>query len=298
LSLRPLQPEDLIAVAAPAGRFEAARFRRGIERVRKNGFRVTYRRDIFSGTAFLAGTDSRRAVELKQYFQDSKSKALIFARGGYGCQRLLPLLSKTAFHPKVVVGSSDLTVLLNFIWKRFRRPTLYGPMVTPHLAPPTTGGRNARRLQAALMEKNFFDRQRLVGGQLLRPGKARGRIIGGCLSLVVSTLGTPYEIDTRGSIVFLEDTHEEPYAVDRLLTQLIQAGKLRGVRGIVLGTFRLGRRLFPTEVRAVCRERFSDFNGPVLWGVRFGHCPEPLIVPFGGMGRIAGKRLFIEKGLF
>jgi muramoyltetrapeptide carboxypeptidase len=122
--------------------------------------------------------------------------------------------------------------------------------------------------------------------------------MGGCLSLIVSTLGTPYEWDTKDSILFLEDTHEEPYAVDRMLTQLKQAGKFRGVRGIVLGTFRLRGVLFPNKIREVVLDCLRDFRGPILWGVRFGHCPDPLIIPFGVPGKIDGKRLLITKGFF
>ena len=143
----------------------------------------------------------------------------------------------------------------------------------------------------------MFQKQKLLSRKILKPGKASGIIVGGCLSLVVSTLGTPWEIETKGKILILEDTHEEPYAVDRMLTQLEQAGKLKGVRGIVLGTFRLRKTFFPSQIESVFREKLKNFSGPVLWGVRFGHCPAPLFVPIGLQAKIEGRELSVTEKL-
>ncbi len=167
-------------------------------------------------------------------------------------------------------------------------------MVTPHL----TTRQSVRRLALLLTDRSATQRQRLVAKKILRPGRAEGRLIGGCLSLLVATLGTPWEIETDRSILFLEDAHEEPYAVDRMLTQLEQAGKFRSVRGLVFGTFKRGKSLFPGKIEKVIREKFSKFKGPILWGLRFGHCSDPLYIPLGGVGRIEGRRLMIEKGIF
>ena len=299
----PLKNGDTITIAAPAGPFDRGRFLRGVSLLKKAGFRVTYGRDIFSKKGaspkgdspkgYLAGDDARRARELNRALADPKAGALLFARGGYGCQRILPIL-RNRCSPKVVVGSSDLTVLLIYLWKRFRMRSYYGPMVAPHLILP----KNVERLRQALTDPLFHENQKLVARKVLRPGRASGRLVGGCLSLLISTLGTPWEIDTDGALLFLEDTHEEAYAVDRMLTQLEQAGKLKKVRGIVLGTFRQKKILFPASVEAVFREKFKRFRGSVLWGIRFGHCPDPLLIPFGGEGRIEGKRLILTRGIF
>jgi muramoyltetrapeptide carboxypeptidase len=167
-------------------------------------------------------------------------------------------------------------------------------MVAPHLIEPKTAARVAR----ALTDPDFFDGRPLRAKAALRGGRAWGRLVGGCLSLITATLGTPWEIDTKGCILFLEDTNEEPYAVDRLLTQLDQAGKFKGVKGLVFGTFKQKNVLFPPSIRKVVAEKFKRFPGPVLWGVRFGHCRDPLILPFGGEGRIEGKRLVVTRGIF
>jgi len=297
VKLRPLKVGSRIGIAAPAGPFDRKRFLKGVRVLNRLGFRVQYGQDIFARNGYLAGNDRRRARELIRFLQNRRVQALLFARGGYGCAPLLPLLLKNSIKPKVVVGFSDLTVILNFLWKGLRLPSLYGPMVATDLG-GVTHPKNAERLHSALIDPDFFEGQHLVAKSLLNPGQARGRLVGGCLQLIISTLGTPYDLETRGSILFLEDTGEEAYRVDRMITQLIQAGKLRGVRGIVLGTFKIGKQLFPTGIHRVFQDRLKWFRGPILWGVRFGHCENPLILPLGGIGRIEGRRLLIEKGIF
>ncbi|MBI2982488.1 MAG: LD-carboxypeptidase [Deltaproteobacteria bacterium] len=290
--LKPLKEGSCIGIAAPAGPVSKPRFLRGVRNLERAGFSVTYGRDIFSQNRYLAGNDARRSRELAQLLNDPKIDALLFARGGYGTQRILPMLKKV--RPKIVVGFSDLTVLLAALWEKWKIPSLYGPMVATQLREPKV----VSRLTRVLSEDNRLEKQPLKAQKVLRPGKTKGRLLGGCLTLVASLLGTPYEINTRGSILFLEDVDEPPHAVDRMMTQLEQAGKLRGVRGIVLGTFRLKNKHFPNEIEKVLRDRLSRFKGPVLWGVRFGHCPDPAIIPYGGIGRIEGGRLIIEKGIF
>jgi len=289
----PAQPGDLIAIAAPAGPFDRKRFQKGVALLKKAGFGVAFRSDIFARKAYLAGEDRRRARELQEALEAPFS-ALLFARGGYGCLRALPLLNHLKVSPKIVMGSSDLTVVFIHLWQKFRMPSYYGPMVAPHLTDP----KNVARVAKALTDPDFFDRRPLKARAILRGGRASGKLLGGCLSLVVATLGTPWEIDTKGCILFLEDTNEEPYAVDRMLTQLEQAGKFKGVRGIVFGTFKQRDVLFPASIRNVVREKLKNFPGPVLWGVRFGHCRDPLIVPFGGDGRIQGNCLVVTRGIF
>lgn len=297
LKPRPLKDNDIVSIAAPAGPFDPVAFRKALLCLKKH-FTVHYQKNIGARDArlpFLAGNDERRVVELVKALTDSASKAVLFARGGYGCQRLLPFLDKKLpkiLPPKIVVGSSDVTVVLNYLWKRYRRPSLYGPMVAPHFHREG----NVRRLKKILQNPKALLQQPLTAKAILRPGHASGTLIGGCLTLVVASLGTPWEMETEGKILFLEDTHEEAYSIDRMLTQLDQAGKFRGVRGIVLGTFRRKKNHFPADIRRVFEEKFRTFRGPVLWGMNFGHCPSPLLIPFGGSGRISGKQLILTKG--
>ncbi len=288
----------MISIAAPAGPFNPVLFKKALVCLGKH-FVLRYQKNIASRhpkLPYLAGNDQRRADELIHALTESSSNAVLFARGGYGCQRLLPSLDKglpKTLPPKIIIGSSDLTVVLNYLWKRYRRPSLYGPMVAPHFHHEG----NVRRLKIILLDPRALIRQPLTARSILRPGQATGTLIGGCLTLIVAGLGTPWEMETENKLLFLEDTHEEAYSIDRMLTQLEQAGKFRGVRGIVLGTFRRKKNHFPADIRKVFQDKFRTFRGPVLWGMNFGHCSSPLFVPFGGEGKISGKRLIITKGL-
>lgn len=223
--------------------------------------------------------------------RDPKISTLLFARGGYGTQSLLPLLQEVS--PKIVVGMSDLTALLVWLWQRHHLPSYYGPLVGPHLKRRQV----SQKLFRILTNPKALEKQKLKARSVIRPGKGRGRLVGGCLTLIASLLGTPFELKTDQTILFLEDTDEPPYAVDRLLTQLEQAGVFRKVRGIVFGTFRLGKQLFPISVEKVIREKFRYFQNPVLWGLQFGHCPNPDLIPLGGIGRIEKNRLVLERGI-
>jgi muramoyltetrapeptide carboxypeptidase len=287
-----LKKGDLVAVAAPGSPFDRERFRKGTSLLKKK-FKLVWTKNIFSRENYLAGNDRRRAAELNRFLKDPKIKALLFARGGYGCQRLLPFL-KGSVSPKVVIGSSDLTAILNYLWKKFRLVTFYGPMVAPHFTNP----KNVARLTELLTDPNYLSKQKLPAKKILHPGKAQGTLVGGCLSLIVAGLGTPWEMETEGKLLFLEDINEEPYKIDRLLTQLEQAGKFRGVKGIVFGTFKMGEDLFPAAIESVIREKLKNFKRPILWGMNFGHCKDPLFIPFGGQGKIVGKRLVITRGIF
>ncbi len=291
MQLRPLQKDAKVGIAAPAAPFSQGRFLRAVRNLRGLGLRVDFRKDIVSQHRYLAGSDQRRSQELQRWLADPKIAALLFARGGYGTQRLLPKLQKV--FPKIVVGFSDLTVLLVWLWQRHQLPSLYGPMLTSHLVDK----RYAKKVVRMLQDPAKLRQQRLIAKKIIRPGRCRGRLVGGCLTLLASLLGTPDEIETNGTILFLEDTDEPPYAVDRLLTQLEQAGKFRKVRGIVLGSFRLKKTAFPSSIEKVFRDRLQHFSGPILWGIRFGHCPKPHLIPYGGMGRITGRRLILERAL-
>jgi len=288
----PLKKGDTLGIAAPAGPFKKSLFLKGVQQLKKVGFQVHYSKNIFSQKNYLAGSDQRRSHELNSLLS-GPTKAILFARGGYGTQRILPLLTKK-IRPKVVVGSSDLTILLNVLWQHHKLPSYYGPMVAPHFNFP----KNAQRLKKMLTDPHSLFRQSLKAREILKKGQAEGRLIGGCLSLLVATLGTPWEVETKNSILFLEDTQEQPYAIDRMLTQLWQAGKFRSVKGIVFGTFRLGKSLFLPQTKSVIRDCLKNFKGPILWGIPFGHCPQPLFIPLGGKGKISRDRLIITEGIF
>jgi len=185
---------------------------------------------------YLAGSDKRRAEELMAMFNDPEVKAIFAARGGYGSVRLLPYLEEERLraHPKIFMGYSDVTTLLVYFQQRFRWVVFHGPMVAREFA-DGPGHYDEELLRRTLMRAEPIGEIDTSGVAVLSPGVATGRLTGGCLSLLVSTLGTPYEFDATDAILFLEDYAAKPYQVDRMLTQLRDSGKLRAVRGLIFG---------------------------------------------------------------
>ena len=222
---KPLKEGDCIGIAAPSSPFDKNQFKHGVSVLKKLGFEVYHREDIFSQERYLAGSDQRRAEELTELFTKKEVKAILFARGGYGSQRMIPYLKTEVLkkHKKPVVGFSDITALLTFLRQSADMPTFYGPVISQLGNNPTE--RTVQSLKAALTEKpRPLDLKTSV---VLKPGKANGELVGGCLSLIVSSMGTPYELRTDGTILFFEDTGEKVYALDRMLTQLKNGGKLK-----------------------------------------------------------------------
>ncbi len=295
MKLPRLHSDDSIAIAAPAGPFQSEAFQDGLEQLYQYGAQLFHRGDIeekHPSLPYLAGSDERRLAELNQFLEGDYWQAILFARGGYGTQKLLPHLTKKII-PKIVVGSSDLTSLLLYLWEIHQIPSFYGPMVAPHLG----RSKNALHLLRALTHPTHLLKKPLVAKEILKKGSTEGVLIGGCLTLILSSLGTPWEINTDNKILFLEDTFEEPYKIDRMLTQLQIAGKLKKIRGLVLGTFRLKTQYFPPDIKKVFLDFFATATFPILWGVRFGHHPEPELIPIGGKARIEGNQLILTENI-
>jgi muramoyltetrapeptide carboxypeptidase len=278
--VRALSPGDSIGIAAPASPFDRSWFMKGIGTLKKFGFRPVYRSDIFDQNRYLAGTDERRSQEFMEFMCDEMIAAVMFARGGYGCQRVIPLLDleKLKRHPKPVIGFSDITALLTFLQQAAGIPTFYGPVLTQ--LGRTKGTLTGKNLFRALTSKGTLGTMPMGQAHTIRPGRATGTLAGGCLSLINSSMGTPYELKTEGRILFIEETGEKVYVLDRMLTQLKNSGKLDLVRGVVFGS------LIPTEdephdVEAMIRELFEGFDGPVIAGFPAGHTDEFVTLPLG-----------------
>ncbi len=286
---------DRIALVAPSGSsWEDEDVRAAIELVESLGFRVKPGRHIFERNAYLAGTDRQRAEDLNAAFADTDVNGIVAMRGGYGAQRILPLLDYDVIraNPKVLLGYSDITALLNSIHRRTGLVTFHGAMAgggwseyaleefqkvvqrpTPRTAiaaPPPFAGR------PGLVEReNRITR--------LVPGKARGRLVGGNLTLLSTLMGTPYEPQFEGRILFFEDVGESPYRIDRMLTHLWLAGALEKCAGIVAGKFTEAE---PSGSRSrgleeILRERLEPLGIPALRGLMIGHVKEQAVIPLG-----------------
>lgn len=235
--------------------------------------RVDLGRGVCERWAYLAGTDEVRGADLQRMMDAPDVRAIFCARGGYGSQRLLPSLDWRGVlrHPKALVGYSDVTALLGAAVTS-GVIAVHGPMVAKELA-SGLAPRSEAHLRALLTDPTYLWRAEVP--ETIRPGRARGRLVGGCLSVLAATLGTPYAPVTDGAILFLEDVGERPYRLDRLLTQLKQAGRLEHVAGVVFGTLAGCPRvdgMGPLEVVRFC---CADLPCPVGFGLLAGHDAGP-----------------------
>jgi muramoyltetrapeptide carboxypeptidase len=284
-----LKPGDTVGVVAVAAAVDSASLERGAAAISDLGYRVKLSPHALDRTGILAGEDKLRAHELTAFFRDPEVKAVFGARGGYGSGRLLSLLDFAEFAraPKIFMGFSDATFLLNALVDYSHLISIHGPMVATDLARGLSP-RARTHLQALLSGAPGFELEAL---EALRPGIAEGPLIGGCLSVIVAMMGTPWQPVFDNRILFLEDTGEKAYRIDRMLVQMRQAGVFERVAGIVFGALRP-----PTE-SAQERALIAEFVGeqtaglkcPVLFGIEAGHGTENLTLPFGIRVRLDSK---------
>lgn len=270
----PLLPGDLVALAAPSGAVRKGAFLRGAEFVAGLGYHVTYREDIFARQGYLAGDDRRRADELNAWLADGQVRAVLLARGGYGSSRLVGLLDFRPLrrHPKIVAGYSDATALLLHLHRTTGLAVFNGPFVS-----------DSQRALSSLFETlGEGARPVTIGGlRPLRHGRARGPVTGGNLSLLAHSIGTPFEVQTDGAILFVEEVNEHPYRIDRMLRQLAMAGKFRRLSGLLLGSFTGCGRGGAARAGELLLEAAGERNIPVAAGFPAGHGRSNATFPLG-----------------
>ena len=286
-----LRRGDAVSLVAPAGALSPEALETAMERIRELGLeprpcsRVLARRD------YLAGADEVRLEDLRSALADPGTRAVFALRGGYGTARLLPFLDLSFLRsrPKAVIGFSDLTAL-HLALDRLGIVSFHGPM--PGVGEWSDYERAGlwRALGGGLPGEIP-----LPQGEALPAGEARGPLVGGNLSVLAASLGTPWEVRTAGRILLLEEVGEAPYRIDRLLNQLRQAGKLSRVRGILLGEVAGVPPTDALRVEEVFREYLDGLGVPVLRGLPFGHGSRRGTLPLGVLARIRNGRLFIEE---
>lgn len=295
-----LHAGDSVRVVSLSSPVDESRLRKGAAEIERLGFRVKMDADrALAKDGFFAGTVSERMAQLDQALSESGTKAVICSRGGYGANYLLDSWTSRTSSPKIFCGYSDLTTLQIFLWQKYRGVTLYGPMAAAGLDAGAGApcGYESSSFKSALTETKKGWTIPLEGVDSITHGSAEGILLGGCLTLVYTAIGTPWALDTNGAILLLEDRGMKPWQVDRALMQLKQAGALRAVEGILLGEFPECEGPTGTEtVRDVAARILGPLGVPVIWGAAVGHTKRAMVtVPLGVRARlVAGGPCTLE----
>jgi muramoyltetrapeptide carboxypeptidase len=302
-----LKPGDTIAFVAPAAPAELPPLLEYKKRLEKLGYEVVIPKRIEQRKAgYLAGTDDERANELNAMIRDPKVRAIFPVRGGYGLTRILDRIDYAALRkaPKIITGFSDLTALHLAIARKARVITFHSPMPMYDL---WQGDKPRFAFEAASFRRAVFADQypKDEAGYTIavpddaRPttlvgGTARGRLLGGNLTLICSTLGTPYAIQPEGAVLFIEDVDEAPYRVDRSLSQLRLAGVLDAVAGVVVGSFTSKEPAHAKDLDRVLREYLAALKVPVVMNFPVGHTPRNVTLPHGGKVELDADRAVLR----
>ncbi len=289
-----LKKGDTVGLIAPGSILSEDELNESKKNLEDLGFKVVYTNNILARDGYLAGIDKQRADDIHEMFSRKDVNGIVAARGGYGCTRILPMLDYNLIkeNPKILVGYSDVTALLFGIFKETGLICFHGPvgistfnnfsvdyftnvLIYPHD-------------KLILYNAHETTTDAAYKPVTIRGGFAKGQLVGGNLSLVSSVIGTPYDIDTEGKIVFLEEVGEEPYRIDRMITQMMESGKFNKAAGVALGVFTdcISK---PKEsginssfsVLEVLYDRLFRFEIPVVYGMSFGHITNKFTLPFG-----------------
>lgn len=296
-----LRPGDTVAFVSPSGALRVPEQQLAEARaiVESLDLRVLVGKHALSHHGYLAGTDEERAADFNAAVRDPNVRAIFALRGGYGAMRLLEHIDYDALRadPKVLLGYSDITVLLNAVTARTGLVTFHGPVVAVWEPTPLA----LEWLRNALMSAQPLGKLTAPDALTITPGSAHGRLAGGNLSLISALSGTPYAVDFRDAIVLIEDIDELPYRIDRKLTQLRLSGALQSAAGFVVGTFLdceapEEAAPFSFSLEEVIRERLGDLGKPTIYRAPVGHIEEQWTLPIGATATLdaSARTLTIE----
>lgn len=300
-----LKEGSTIGVVAPASGSTQGEINGGVASLRRLGFKVKLAKNLTKGFGYLAARDEVRAREFMEFVRDPEVDCVMAVRGGYGVMRILPLLDfdEIRANPKVIIGYSDITALVNAVYQKSGLVAFHGPVATSGYDSYSVDSFR-RTLMSPTPAGTFEESDEYSGSSFTEarastivPGKASGRLVGGNLSLVSDVMGTPYEIDMKGKILFLEEIAEEPYRVDRMLTQLVLSGQLGTCAGVALGRFRKceaprsgGEFQVSLSIEQVIRNTVEPLGIPTVYGLSIGHISKKLTVPIGGLAELDATR--------
>lgn len=300
---------DTIGIVSPSSPTSEENVKKSEKKLKELGFKVKMGESVSKTYGYLAGSDEDRARDLNHMFLDDEVKGIICIRGGYGTPRILELLDYEGIknNPKIFIGYSDITALHIAMNQICSLITFHGPMVASNMIDGFDD------FSKESLFRNIFNNEPIglvenpEGEEIetISGGIGEGEIVGGNLSLVVDTLGTPYEIDTKGKLLLLEEVGEEPYNIDRMLTQLRLSGKLEEANGIILGDWN-GCEAKSDEYNEsltlieVFEDIIKPLNIPTIYNLKSGHCKPMITLPLGAKARLDAdnKKLYVlESGV-
>ena len=291
-----LKPGDTIGLVAPSGAVRTpGALERSAAELERMGYRVKLGKSCGQVYGYLSGADEVRARDINDMFLDDAVDAIVCVRGGYGTTRILDRLDYAAIaaHPKIFMGFSDITALHIAMLEKAHLATFHGPMSTADCADGPMHPFSLASMELALCAEAPMGALENAPGyperRTLAPGRAEGQLVGGNLMLITSLLGTPYELDTRGRILFIEEIGEHTYCIDRMLTQLRLAGKLDDCAGVVFGDFNncpIEYPAFGLSIEQIIRDIVVPCGKPVFTGLQAGHCTPKLTLPLGARCRL------------
>lgn len=295
-SIKPkrLKKGDTVGLISPGGFISEKELNESIVNLENLGFKVQPGEAVLGKHGYLGGNDKQRADDMNKMFADSKIDGIFCSRGGYGCSRILPLLDYKLIknNPKALIGYSDITALFYGIYAKTGLVGFHGPVgistFNEYSVNLFRDVMMSPKKETVLLNAEETNTAPEYQREIVRSGTAEGILVGGNLSIVVSLIGTPYDVDSKDKIFFIEEVSEEPYRVDRMLTQMIQAGKFDNAAGIALGVF---SKCHPREsisgignsfsLMEVIYDRLFDLGIPVVYGMSFGHITNKMTLPFG-----------------
>jgi muramoyltetrapeptide carboxypeptidase len=302
LKPRALRAGDRLAVVAPASPFDRDEFNLGLEEIRRLGFEPMYDESVFDRRRYVAGSPEIRAAALRKAWRDPTIAGVIGVRGGYGSAQLLPLLDavEARDNAKAFIGYSDLTSLLLFLTNRVGLVSFHGPTVVGRLSRGAEGY-DRESLLTAVSCREPIGEVAPPGLQTIRRGEASGLLLGGTVTQLLASLGTPFAFTPPpGYVLFFDEVGERPYRLDRMITQLVQSGLLARAAAIVIGELpNCDEPSGDPTAAAILPDALAGFSGPIVRGFPSGHVAGPaLTLPLGVSCRVIADhrpRLVIEE---
>lgn len=322
-----LKKGDYVGICAPASPINTIQFIKGVQFLEEMGLQPIIGNNVYKNTlGYLAGTDEQRVTDLNEMLRSERIKAIIFARGGYGTARIASRIDYNAIYEqrKILLGYSDLTYLHTAIFKKTGLVTFHGPMVM-------TFGHESCDTFTKQQLQYFYNPTTKIYDETISPltvlveGEGRGHLIGGNLSIIISTLGTPFEINLKNKILFIEDVAEPLYKIDRLLNQLTHMSTFQYLEGIIIGDFNMSSNTKSDATSSKMLQKylnnreqshlttlanddlinelfyhyFKKLNIPIISGFKIGHCFPHFIIPHGASAQLDTKikQLIIEPAL-